>query len=181
MQELSHRHEAEHAWHRAVDVQVLLALTWAKLGQMEPALLALGRAVQRAVPNGMVGPFIEQGEAMEPLLQELGKRPEFADLARLLLASFPGERIPPRAVPVQPLPEPLTDRELEILQLLAGRLSNKEIAHQLTVSPYTVRNHTANIFGKLQVENRHEAVERARGLGLLPSVSQRPAQAAQLH
>ncbi len=60
------------------------------------------------------------------------------------------------------LPVPLTDRETEVLRLLAERLSNKEIAHRLVVSTHTVRNHTANIFGKLQVENRVQAVVAGR-------------------
>ena len=65
------------------------------------------------------------------------------------------------------LPEPLTERELDVLVLLAERLSNKEIAQKMVLSQHTVRNHLANIFGKLQVQNRVDAVKRARGLGLL--------------
>jgi LuxR family maltose regulon positive regulatory protein len=196
LEELSRRHESEHAWHRAVEVYILQALTWAKLKQREPALGALGRAVQKAVPNGLVGPFIGQGEAMERLLHELGKRADYALPVQLLLAAFPVEPMAPdqdrfasahevlpgqaggasaaplatsspRGVLSTSLPEPLTEREIDILQLLAERLSNKEIAHRLIISTHTVRNHTANIFGKLQVENRMEAVKRAHALGLL--------------
>ena len=65
--------------------------------------------------------------------------------------------------------EPLTERELEILSLLADGLSNKEIAYRLGISSITVRNHAANLYGKLHVESRREAVSRARQLGLLPS------------
>jgi LuxR family maltose regulon positive regulatory protein len=63
----------------------------------------------------------------------------------------------------------LTDRELDVLRLLAGQLSNKEIAGRLVSSTNTMRNHKANVFSKLQVENRLQAVERARSSGLLPS------------
>jgi LuxR family maltose regulon positive regulatory protein len=125
--------------------------------------------VQRAVPNGIVGPFVEEGQPMETLLNELKQQPEHADLVQLLLAAFPPTYpLTAPAVLLQELPEPLTERERSILELLANRLSNKEIAQQLILSPHTVRNHMANIFGKLQVENRLQAVERARSLGLLP-------------
>ena len=63
----------------------------------------------------------------------------------------------------------LTERELEVLELLAGRYTNKEIARQLIVSHHTVRNHTASIYDKLQVSGRRAAVARAHDLGLLPA------------
>jgi LuxR family maltose regulon positive regulatory protein len=69
--------------------------------------------------------------------------------------------------PGQPLPEPLTNRELEILGMLANRLSNKEIASQLNISPATVKRHTENIYQKLNVPGRREAVTTATSLGLL--------------
>jgi len=66
--------------------------------------------------------------------------------------------------------EPLTERELEVLGLLAQRLSNKEIAHELSISPMTVKRHTINIYQKLLVQSRREAVATASALGiLLPS------------
>jgi LuxR family maltose regulon positive regulatory protein len=185
--DLAHVQEREQRWSLWIEVLTLEALVWAKLEQMDRALLALGKAVQRAIPNGLVGPFVEQGQAMEELLNELGKQPDYAHLVQLLLAAFPKQRprvatIAPVTLPVaptvtpedtEPLVEPLTAREIDILRLLADRLSNKEIAHELIVSVHTVRNHTANIFGKLQVANRLEAVERARSLGLLPGESRR--------
>ena len=65
--------------------------------------------------------------------------------------------------------EPLTDRELEVLALLAQRLSAKEIAQELTITERTANRHTANIYQKLAVNNRREAVAAARALGLLPA------------
>ena len=65
------------------------------------------------------------------------------------------------------LPEPLTDRELDVLKLVAAGLTNREIAAQLVVSPETVKKHASSIYGKLAVGNRTEATARARELGLL--------------
>lgn len=65
------------------------------------------------------------------------------------------------------LVEPLTDREMEVLSLLAGRYSNKEIAAELSISPMTVKRHTINIYQKLYVQGRREAVEVARTYGIL--------------
>jgi ATP/maltotriose-dependent transcriptional regulator MalT len=64
--------------------------------------------------------------------------------------------------------EPLTNREQEILELLARRLSDKEIAQALHISAYTVSKHTSNLYGKLQAAGRRQAVSKARALGILP-------------
>jgi LuxR family maltose regulon positive regulatory protein len=66
------------------------------------------------------------------------------------------------------LPEPLTNRELQVLELLRDRLTNKEIAAQLVISPGTVKGHTIHIYQKLEVKGRRQAVEKANSLGLLP-------------
>jgi LuxR family maltose regulon positive regulatory protein len=183
LHDLSYHHETQRAWIFWLETIVPLALAWVKLGSMEAALLALGRAVRLAAPNGLVDPFVEQGKPMEDLLRELEKQAEYTQLVQLLLAAFPADKVaPPTTVPtpisipvsvsIEALPEPLTEREIDVLVLLAGRLSNKEIAQKLIVSVHTVRNHTANIFGKLQVDNRLQAVARARSIGLLPQESQ---------
>ena len=174
LQGLIERHEADFAWYRLAEALVLQALARAELGQADAALKVLGRAVQIAVPKGDVEPFYEHGQATQRLLRELEKWPEHTRLVQLLLAGYPDNemRAGPRATGGE-MPEPLTERELDVLALLAERLSNKEIARAMVVSPHTVRNHLANIFGKLQVQNRIQAIERARELGLLPTSPQR--------
>jgi LuxR family transcriptional regulator, maltose regulon positive regulatory protein len=89
------------------------------------------------------------------------------DYTARLLASLEAESHPPPSPTAQPLVEPLSDRELEILGLIAGGLSNREISERLFLALITVKGHNRNIFRKLQVRRRTEAVARARELGLL--------------
>jgi LuxR family maltose regulon positive regulatory protein len=89
-----------------------------------------------------------------------------------VLAAFPDGQTGSNAArggasEAQPLIEPLTPRELEVLALLARHLTNKEIAAELVISPVTVKTHTLNIYRKLDVRKRREAVERAQELNLL--------------
>jgi LuxR family maltose regulon positive regulatory protein len=89
-----------------------------------------------------------------------------------LLAAFDAagpdeEATEPQPRPAQPLVDPLSERELEVLQLLAGGLSNPEIAEQLYIAVSTVRSHCKSIYGKLDVHSRWDAVQRAQQLGLL--------------
>lgn len=159
-------HESQHLHYYSGEAYICQTLTWAGLGQSELALSALGEAVQRLVPNGAVGLFIQQGQPMRQLLYKLRNQPQHTNLVDRLLTAFPVDH-PAPIPPVLDAIMALTDRELDVLRLLVGRLSNKEIATRLVVSTNTVRNHMANIFSKLQVENRFQAIERARTLGLL--------------
>jgi LuxR family maltose regulon positive regulatory protein len=129
------------------------------------ALDALARAVALAEPEGYVTVFVVEGEPMSRLLRRaLHERPASAYLPRLLEASA----APPTARRVaQPLIEPLSERELEVLRLLTTELSGPEIADHLVVSLNTVRSHTKAIFAKLGVNSRRAAVRRASELDLL--------------
>jgi LuxR family maltose regulon positive regulatory protein len=91
-----------------------------------------------------------------------------------LLAAFPDAILSPAehthtARLKAEMVEPLSEREIEVLSLIAEGLSNRQVAQRLVISPNTVRVHTANIYGKLGVANRTQAVTKARGLGILPS------------
>ena len=113
---------------------------------------------------------------MQTLLLRLAEQGFAAETVRRILAAFPaphkkietghaGSGI--RAANAR-LIEPLTDRELEVLALLRERLSNKEIAHRLVLSPMTVKRHLVNLYGKLGVNKRWDAVIKAEALGILP-------------
>jgi len=134
-------------------------------GERAAALVLLERALHRAEPEGYLRLFADLGLPMGRLLQMArarGMRLEYVDR---LLAAFgqPGLTQPGAAA----LPEPLTERELEVLRLLAAGLTNREIAARLVVSAETVKKHCGNIYSKLGARNRTEAVARARALDLL--------------
>jgi LuxR family transcriptional regulator, maltose regulon positive regulatory protein len=98
--------------------------------------------------------------------RSLGIAPNY--VGRLLALLAPATKARP-AIDASSLVEPLSDREIEIVQLLAEGLSNPEIAQRLYISLPTVKSHTRNIYGKLGVHNRKDAVARARTLRMLPS------------
>ncbi|MEJ2211833.1 MAG: LuxR C-terminal-related transcriptional regulator, partial [Anaerolineae bacterium] len=104
------------------------------------------------------------------LLRRAAGRGSASPYVGKLLAALEGELGPerPAATPADgALVEPLTERELEVLHLLTTHLSSTEIAHELYISPNTVRSHIKNIYGKLGAHSRNDAVQRARDVGLL--------------
>jgi LuxR family maltose regulon positive regulatory protein len=101
---------------------------------------------------------------MARLLQAAYRRKVMLDYVSRLLIAFGADR---KTLDERPLPEPMTGREAEILKLIAAGLTNREIASQLVISPETVKKHASNIYGKLSVTSRTEAVATARELGML--------------
>jgi LuxR family maltose regulon positive regulatory protein len=151
-----------------IEIQILRALAVQRQGDTGAALTALQGALSLAEPGGFVRIFLDQGQPMAHLLYEAltrGITPEYA--GKLLAAFSPQEQttLPDGAMSMI---EPLSARELEVLQLIAQGLSNKEIAQQLFLSLATVKWHASNIYGKLAVSNRTQAVAQARALGILP-------------
>ncbi|MFL6276877.1 MAG: LuxR C-terminal-related transcriptional regulator, partial [Blastocatellia bacterium] len=161
--------EDERLW-----VMVLQSVAYDVQGEKDKALQLLGDALALAEPGGFVRLFVDAGAPMAHLLSEAAARGVMPDYVGKLLAVFEAEKrkseeetsLSP-ASPVQPLIEPLSRRELEVLRLIAQGLSNREISEQLFLALITVKGHNQRIFGKLQVRNRTEAVARARELGLL--------------
>ena len=155
-----------------IEIYALQALACQAQGDVEQAMAALERALSLAEPEGYVRIFADEGEPMARLLQEAARRgiaPGFVNksLAAFGVSKDRGTEEPLPSPRTQPLPEPLSARELEVLRLLNTHLSSTEIAEELFISVNTARFHIKNIYGKLGVHGRSEAIQRARELGLL--------------
>lgn len=154
-----------------VENLALQALSLWGQSKTAPALAALRRAVSLAEPEGYTRIFADEGEPMAGLLltlcrQEAPNSPLQRYLDRLLAAFEPGgrrEEVPPATEQVKPFSE----RELEVLRLVAAGLSNREIADEMVVAVSTVKTHVNNIFRKLGVSSRTQAIARAREMGLI--------------
>jgi LuxR family maltose regulon positive regulatory protein len=151
---------------RACTLQALVAPEW------DAALPFLAEALTMAEPEGLVRTFIDEGAPLAALLQRAAEQGIACPYAQRLLAAWEadvlrktGENAPS---PPQPLIEPLSQRELEVLRLAAEGLTNLEIAQTLYVSINTVKTHLRNIYGKLGVTNRRAATAKATALGLIP-------------
>jgi ATP/maltotriose-dependent transcriptional regulator MalT len=155
-----------------LNVMVLRALALQAHGEQEQAVQVLCDALAIAEPAGFIRLFVDEGRPMAQLLSQaeaLGRMPGYIGK---LLAVWKGEEHKSETPaysfsPAQSLIEPLSRREIEVLQLVAQGLSNQEISERLVIALETVKGHNKKIFGKLQVQRRTEAVARARQLGLL--------------
>lgn len=153
-------------------IHVLQALTQQILGNHDVALERINRALLLAAPDAYKRTFLDEGPAVQPLLYEMAQASSHdraGEFARILLGEFVDEPSPAAATSIttaSALIEPLTERELEVLRLLAKGFSNREIALQLVISVATVKSHTSNIYSKLGVHTRTQAVAKARTLGL---------------
>jgi LuxR family maltose regulon positive regulatory protein len=171
----------------AIEILVLRASVLRKQGHTEQALAVLERALTLAEPEGYVRVFADEGPRMEALLaqflrwQRRGRRSAkhriTLDYVRRLLLAFPErtkEMSDTTEYPALPLThrdlllvDPLTDRELQVLRLMARGMTNREIAQELVVASGTVKAHAASIYRKLDVHNRTQAVTLAGKLELI--------------
>jgi LuxR family maltose regulon positive regulatory protein len=160
-------------------VLVLQVIALHMSGKTDEAVQLLSREIlPQTELNGFIRLFVDEGLPMAQVLSEAARRGIRPDYIAKLLAVFEGETkeqknetkksiLPPTTPAIQPLDEPLSQRELQILQLIAQGLSNREISQRLFIALITVKMHNQKIFGKLQVQRRTEAVARARQLGLI--------------
>jgi LuxR family maltose regulon positive regulatory protein len=157
-----------------IEILVVQALAHEAHGNIPSALLSLKKALALAEPEGYIHIFVDEGPPMERLLYEALSQKITPDYVQRLLAAFPAiesERMDSTQLQNagSELIEPLSMREIEVLQLIAEGFTKPEIASKLYLSPNTIKVHTRNIYGKLGVNNRTQASIRARALGILPS------------
>ncbi len=169
-----HQMEAKDWQDERLKAMIMQAVALHEKGEKNKAVELLGEALALAEPGGFIRLFVDEGAPMAQLLREAASQGVMSDYSRKLLAAFEAEKRKSKAKsdqipvsPAQPLIEPLSQRELKILQLIAQGLSNREIGERLFLALDTIKGHNRKIFEKMQVQSRTEAVARARELGLL--------------
>lgn len=165
-------------WSHVIETQLLQALAYQMLQQETEALSTLSEAVQAAEPEGYIRTFVDEGAPMAALLSRLREEQHKAGptpYLDMLLSAFPQQskeresqpkQVAERSI-IQPLLDPLSERELQVLQLIAYGASNLEIAQKLVITYDTVKRHVSHIFSKLGVQNRIQAARRAQELNLI--------------
>ena len=143
---------------------ILQSLVAERMGDHKAACEYLSQAIQIAAPEGYFRAFLDEERQIVSLLSEVRHvAPGFVD--RLIefarSSSYRQDRV------IQPLVEPLSERELEVLALIASGLSNSDIAQKLYITVGTVKRHINNIYGKLDVASRTQAIVKARELRLI--------------
>jgi LuxR family maltose regulon positive regulatory protein len=166
-----------------IEITIMQAMAGYRMGLIDEALSVLEEAVTLAKPDDWTRPFVELGLPMKRMLKQLLAKNIAMNFIGQLLAVFRGDnqRVAPAMADQadiisssfshptsQPLANPLTNREIEIVELLAQYLYNKEIAEKLYISPETVKTHLKKIYEKLEVGNRREAIVKAKEKGLIP-------------
>jgi LuxR family maltose regulon positive regulatory protein len=152
-----------------IEVLVLQALAHQAQGDIPPALVSLERALTLAKPEGYIRIFVDEGQPMQTLLAESLAHEADPVYVTQLLAVMNQQMGDETATPDpnELLIEPLSKRELEVLRLLAMGHTNQAVADELIIAVSTAKKHVNNIFGKLGVGSRTQAVSRARELDLL--------------
>jgi LuxR family transcriptional regulator, maltose regulon positive regulatory protein len=155
-----------------IDALVVQALAHVGAGDRAAAVAIVTRASVLAEPGGYVRIFVDEGAPMASLLKLAVRQSDRPAWAERLLGAFASSTAASKAD--QPLIEPLTERELEVLRLLRSELDGPSIARELFVSVATVRTHTSKVYAKLGVNSRRAAVRRATELGLFSRTKQGP-------
>lgn len=157
---------------RLLNVMALQSIALYAHREKEKALELFRDVLAQAEPGGFIRLFVDEGEMMRLMICDfrfsiLKTAPHLSAYLEKLLAAFPSTAVENPKRNLQNLVEPLSQRELEILGLIAQGLSNREISERLFLALDTIKGHNRRIFGKLQVASRTEAIARARELSLL--------------
>jgi LuxR family maltose regulon positive regulatory protein len=162
-----------------IDVLGMQALLADAQKQKTHAFDKLSEALSLAEPSRLIRPFLDLGQSMADLLKRLTEQGTVHKYAEQILEAFREEKtdmlsdasvdhiVDQQSLSNQALDDPLTEREIEILTILTKKVSNPEIAEKLFISPETVKRHLYNIYQKLGVENRRQAITKAKSLGIL--------------
>ena len=174
LEELIETAEGHHNTCQLIGILCLQSLAFEQQGETRQALNSLERALELATPGGFAFPFVEPGPAIARLLRRLRPASRYGEFIDHLLSVSTtsrvgaGKALSPAASDTRlALLEDLTNRELDILVLLAQRMQNKEIANQLFISTHTVKDHLKRIYQKLGVSNRRQAVSKALEIGII--------------
>jgi len=163
--------EAKNWLDERLKVRVLQSIALRAHGEKDKAVKLLDEALAMAEPGGFIRLFVDEGAAMAQLLHEAASHGVMTGYISKLLSAFNAEQRKSEGKPAlpaaQPMIEPLSQRELKILQLIAQGLSNREIGERLFLALSTVKGYNQKIYDKLQVQSRTEAIARAHELGLL--------------
>jgi len=158
--------QAQHNTFQTILLLPLLALAYEKQGRHNEALTVLEEAVNMGRPGGFIRAFIEPGPELADPLKRLAEKDIAVDYIRQILAAVSPPAHPPSSIG-RSSDDLLTNREVDILELVAQRLQDKEIAEKLFISTHTVNGHLKSIYRKLDVNGRRQAVARAKDLGIL--------------
>ena len=155
-----------------IEILMLQAVAYQSNGDTENTMQYLDQSLALAEASGFIRIFIDEGPQMAQLLYKALSHDIAPDYVRRLLAAFPSNEVKQSAQPEAQSDafewiEPLSERELEVLHLVADGLTNPDIADRLFLSPHTIKVHTRNIYEKLGVHNRTQAVIKGRALGIL--------------
>jgi LuxR family maltose regulon positive regulatory protein len=153
--------EADGRLRTMIEALAVMALSYQATGASDEALQTIARALLAAEPGGSVRVFVDLGPPMAALLREAGAKGHSPSYVQRLLEAFGAGGLSPGSY------EPLSTRELEVLQLLATGLSNPQIAAELVIAVSTVKTHVNRIYAKLDVNNRAQAIVKARDAGLI--------------
>ena len=155
-----------------IEIQILRALAFQILCDSSQAMDALAQALSLAAPGGYVRIFLDEGEPLARLLRQAAMRKIAPAYTAQLLATsgeleFSENKSGRFSLPTNDLIDLPSERELEVLRMLAAGMSNRDIADELVVTVSTVHSHCKSIYSKLDVHSRFSAVQRARELGLI--------------
>jgi LuxR family maltose regulon positive regulatory protein len=171
LEPLARQAEEKGSPNEQLNMLVLQAVAYYENGETNRAVQMLGKALKMAEAGGFIRTFIDEGPPMARLLTQAATQGFMPDYTTRLLAVFDHRGSVPEIRTISnanlPLIESLSPRELDVLRLIAGGLSNREISERLFLALSTVKGHSRIIFDKLQVQRRTEAVAKARELGLL--------------